>query len=82
MLEAMAAGCPVICTNAASLPEVVGDSALLFPPKNREAATEQLDKLADSEFRKALIAKGRTRAREFSWRRTGDETVRVYKELS
>ena len=65
-LEAMAAGCPVICTNAAALPEVVGDAALLFPPKNREAATEQLDKLADSEFRKALIAKGRTRAREFS----------------
>lgn len=81
-LEAMSAGCPVICSNAASLPEVVGNAALMFSPHDAASAIEHLNLLAESSARSAIIASGKARAALFSWAETGKKTVQVYKDLA
>jgi glycosyltransferase involved in cell wall biosynthesis len=69
VLEAMAAGCPVVCSDATSLPEVGGDAALYFPPDNPIAAARHLRAVLDDPLeRNARIAAGRLRADQFSWR--------------
>lgn len=80
-LEAMSAGCPVICSNAASLPEVVGDASLLFNPNDSDMFDVYISKLQDSAFRNELIEKGAAQARKFSWEKTGRETVQIYKSM-
>ena len=78
-LEAMSVGCPVACSNSTSMPEVVGDAALLFNPESVDEMTSQIEKLAYSESMRAdLIAKGLERARTFSWQRCAEETMVVY----
>ncbi len=82
-LEAMALGAPVITTTAASLPEVVGDAAILVPPGDVTALTGALAKLlGDEKMREALIEKGRLRAASFSWRQTAQLTVAVYRDAA
>ena len=79
-LEAMACGCPVACSNAASLPEVVGDAARLFDPYDPAAiAAAVLDVLNDPA---PWVARGLERASEFSWERTAREHEAVYRELT
>jgi alpha-1,3-rhamnosyl/mannosyltransferase len=69
----------VISSNAASLPEVVGDAALLFDPADTEALARALvDVLAHSELRADLRAQGLRRAAGFSWERCAAETLRAY----
>ncbi|MDO9556428.1 MAG: glycosyltransferase family 1 protein [Coriobacteriia bacterium] len=78
-LEAMSLGTPVVCADAASLPEVVGDAALLFPARNVDALTAALARvLSDDAFRRHLSAAGRARAATMTWERTAKETVAVY----
>jgi glycosyltransferase involved in cell wall biosynthesis len=75
----MACGCPVACSNVASLPEVVGDAARLFDPSSAEelvAAVE--DVLADPE---PWRARGLERAKEFTWEKTARAHDDVYEEL-
>jgi alpha-1,3-rhamnosyl/mannosyltransferase len=78
-LEAMACGTPVVSSNAASLPEVVGDAAVLFDPESAEALTAALERLlthqADAD---ALVARGIEQARRFSWERCARETLASY----
>ncbi|MHB1340740.1 MAG: glycosyltransferase family 4 protein [Coriobacteriia bacterium] len=82
-LEAMAFGAPVITTDAASLPEVVGCAALSFPPGDDVALAEALGMLlTDDSARARLTAVGRERAALFSWDRTAEETVAVYTEVA
>lgn len=82
VLEAMACGCPVISSNASSLPEVVGDAALLADPSDSRAFAGHMELvLADAGLRRTLREKGLTRASQFSWDRTARETVRVYHRL-
>ena len=79
-LEAMACGCPVACSNAASLPEVVGDAARLFDPTSTEemvAAVE--DVLSDPE---AWRRRGLERAAGFTWEATARAHEAVYAELN
>lgn len=81
-LEAMALGTPVVAVEAASLPEVVGDAALLVAPgdpASLEAAIERV--LTEPTLRNHLIAAGRTRAAELTWAATAEATVRVYREV-
>jgi glycosyltransferase involved in cell wall biosynthesis len=79
-LEAMACGCPVASSNAAALPEVVGDAALLFDPRDpRAIARAVLELLEDSE---PWVERGIARAARFSWDRTARETDAVYTSLS
>lgn len=78
-LEALACGAPVICSNATSLPEVVGDAALLFDPDDEARLTELIQRAAsDSALRDHLRAKGIQQARQFSWRTTAEETIEAY----
>jgi alpha-1,3-rhamnosyl/mannosyltransferase len=78
-LEAMACGAPVLCARASSLPEVVGDAALLVDPHSVEAIAAGLARLiGDAGLRAELRARGLRRAHEFSWRRTALGTLRAY----
>ncbi len=78
-VEAMSCGTPVIAARAGTVPEVVGDDALLIEPDDAEELTEAINRLADdSELRTALRKRGRIRAGEFSWERTARDTLAVY----
>jgi len=68
LLEAMAAGTPVCAANVSSIPEVVGDAALLFDPRNADDIARQLERLLhDTSLRQQLVARGRQQAQLFSW---------------
>ena len=68
LLEAMAAGTPVCAANVSSIPEVVGDAALLFDPREPDDIARQLERLLhDTALRQQLVACGRQRAQLFSW---------------
>jgi glycosyltransferase involved in cell wall biosynthesis len=83
VLEAMAAGAPVISSRAASLPEVVGDAGILFDPDQPEELRYGLDRLLDSETLRAdLREQGIRRARQFTWKRCAERTLKVYKSLA
>ena len=70
-LEALACGAPVLCAEASSLPEVVGDAALLLPPDDPGAWAEAMLRVcADGELRGRLRAAGPARAAAFTWGRT------------
>jgi len=81
VLEAMASGCPVACSNVASLPEVAGDAALYFDPHDPEAIADAMDQLlTDDDLRQGLVRAGAARVRQFSWERTARETLKVLEE--
>jgi glycosyltransferase involved in cell wall biosynthesis len=83
LLEAMASDCPVVCSNVASIPEVVGDAALLFDPHDPKAIADAMHRvLTDTELRRALVQAGRERCRQFSWERTARETLKVLEEAA
>ena len=78
-LEAMACGTPVVVSNVSSLPEVVGDAALLIDPNNEEELAVALHRLlTDDGLRASLRAKGLARAHTFTWERAAEETLAVY----
>jgi glycosyltransferase involved in cell wall biosynthesis len=82
-LEAMASGTPVITSNVSSLPEVVGDAALLIDPLNaREMADAIARVLVDSELRSELIRRGHARVRTFSWERSVSRIREIYAEVA
>lgn len=80
-LEAMKCGAPVITGNRTSLPEVVGDAALLVDPFDVDALGAAMNRLiSDSELRAELTTKGLERAKLFDWRETARQTLAVYQE--
>jgi len=82
-LEAMATGTPVVASNVSSLPEVLGDAALLVNPENVfEIARAIQDVLLDEDLRADLIAKGKVQAARYSWDRTAREVLKVYSEAA
>jgi glycosyltransferase involved in cell wall biosynthesis len=79
-LEAMACGTAVISSNRTSLPEVVGDAALLVEPEDVDAIERALsDLLSSPDLRTELVDRGRRRAAEFSWRRCATLTAEAYR---
>jgi glycosyltransferase involved in cell wall biosynthesis len=81
VLEAMACGTPVACANISSLPEVGGDAVLYFDPSDVKAIAEALRQaLADPDLRAELRERGLARAAQFSWERTAQETLHLYRE--
>ncbi len=81
-LEAMACGCPTITSNITSIPEVVGDGALLINPFDIDELSRSILKiLEDQKFTIHLIVKGLKRASNFSWKTTAMNTLKVYSSL-
>jgi glycosyltransferase involved in cell wall biosynthesis len=81
-LEAMACGCPVITSNVASLPEVVGDAAETLDPLDIEALEFSIKKmLHDVDVRNKFIEKGLQNIKHFTWEQCAAETVKVYNSL-
>jgi glycosyltransferase involved in cell wall biosynthesis len=79
VLEAMARGVPVACSNASSLPEVAGDAALLFDPCDETAIATALRRLLnDEQLRERLRMLGVARAQRFTWERTAQLTLESY----
>src|SRR3954467_6653176 len=79
VLEAMARGLPVACSNNTSLPEVAGDAALYFDPLALPAMTGAIERLlGDGDLRDRLAEAGREQASQFTWERTAEGTLRSY----
>ena len=79
-LEAMACGTPVVSSDRTSLPEVLGDAAVLVDPADTDAFAHAIGRaLDDEELRAALRQKGLERARRFTWERAARETLDVYR---
>jgi glycosyltransferase involved in cell wall biosynthesis len=81
IIEAMAAGCPVIAINSSSVPEVSGDAALLLNQATAVSVAEQLQRLYDSDFRKLVIANGLKNKDRFCWERCYRETREFYENI-
>ncbi|MBI1983524.1 MAG: glycosyltransferase, partial [Acidobacteria bacterium] len=81
-IEAMACGTPVVCSRAASLPEVAGDAAEFFEPSSAEDLAAAIRRVLESPERGAgLRRKGLARASRFSWDECGRLHWRLYREL-
>ena len=82
VLEAMACGTPVVCSNTSSLPEVVGDAALLVDPLDvGELAAALARVLDDAELRTELIQRGFEQAKGLSWEKCARETLDVLESV-
>lgn len=82
LLEAFCVGTAVASSNAASLPEVGGDAALYFDPKDSEDIASKVSiLLSDTKKRELLIQKGYFRSKEFSWEKLARRTLSVYQEV-
>jgi glycosyltransferase involved in cell wall biosynthesis len=82
-LEALACGAPVACSNASSLPEVVGDAAVLFDPEDEEQIAASVGSiLEDADLRDRLRAAAPARAGAFTWDRAAGETMQAYREAA
>lgn len=82
VLEAMSCGTPPIVSNISSLPEIMDDAGLLFPPNHQIAFIQQIRQiLEDKSLRKDLSNKALKRATEFSWEKTAKETLGIFEAL-
>ena len=83
VLEAMACGTPVVCSNAASLPEVAGEAARLVPPDQPQGLADAMEAvLSQPDLAATLRHQGRQRAAVFTWERTAEATLAVYERLA
>ncbi|MDP1949145.1 MAG: glycosyltransferase family 1 protein [Nitrospirota bacterium] len=82
LLEAMSLGCPVICSDTSSIPEVVGDAGEYFDPGDLESMREAIESVLESKTRRdELVTKGHARCALFSWTRCAEETHTIYRSL-
>jgi glycosyltransferase involved in cell wall biosynthesis len=82
ILEAMASGTPVIGSNAASIPEVMGDGGILFDPHSYQELEQTLERvLDDTTLRSHMIQKGFENIRRFSWETCGERTCKIYTDI-
>lgn len=83
MLEAMALGCPVLSSNAASLPALGEGAALFFDPTSSEQMANTIERAAtDADLRRKLSESGKQRAHEFQWKETARKTWKVLLEAA
>jgi glycosyltransferase involved in cell wall biosynthesis len=82
VLEAMACGAPVVCSNTSSQPEVAGDAALLVDPRDPEAWAQAMTRVfEDANLREDLRRRGALRIKAFSWEQSARNLLRVYQDL-
>lgn len=83
VIEAMACGCPVVCSNVSCLPEIVGEAAVMVSPDDISGMAKAIGRVLESEqLRIELIQKGLRQVRKFSWEDTARETIDVYNEIA
>jgi alpha-1,3-rhamnosyl/mannosyltransferase len=83
VLEAMSSGTPVVCSNASSIPEVVGDAALMSDPLDVELLAENIQKaLEDVHYRSFAIEGGLVRSSQFTWDLCANRTIDVYQSVA
>lgn len=81
VVEAMASGCPVACSNRTSLPEIVGDAAVMFDPGSIEDIADAVTRLWNDEtLRRGCITRGIDRASLFNWDTTAQKTIATYQK--
>jgi glycosyltransferase involved in cell wall biosynthesis len=81
-LEAMACGTPVVCSNASSLPEVVGEAGVLLPPDQPQRWADTFTRLIDDPAQlAALRERSRARARQFTWQQAAEQTLAIYERV-
>lgn len=77
LLETMASGLPIACSNLGPMPEVLGDAGVYFDPEQPEEIARALCELIESpQLRTKLVQASYQRAQQFSWQRCADETFR------
>jgi glycosyltransferase involved in cell wall biosynthesis len=83
VLEAMACGIPVVCSDTSSLPEVAGDAALLVPPTDVSALAAAMSRaLTDAELRSTLVRRGMEQAAQFTWQRCAEKVLQALEEAA
>jgi glycosyltransferase involved in cell wall biosynthesis len=83
LLEAMAAGAPVVASNTSSMPEVIGDAGVLLAPSDHQGMADAVGRiLADPLRRRELVSRGRERAAAFSWERAAKRVVDILWETA
>lgn len=83
ILEAFACGCPLVCSDTSSLPEVAGDAACYFDPYSQESIRDAVEKVLNSnDLQNELREKGTKRLKQFSWKQTALETKKVYESVA
>jgi glycosyltransferase involved in cell wall biosynthesis len=83
VLEAMNHGIPVVASNCASLPEVVGNAAAIVAPDDYDSLAEALHRaILDDSYRQVMVERGRVRVQQFSWKRTAQLTLQAYREAA
>ena len=83
LVEAMRCGTPICAANISSIPEVVGDAAILFDPYDVEDITRAMERgLTDRSTRETLIARGLARAERFTWERTANDVLDICMEAA
>lgn len=83
IIEAMACRCPVICSDAASMPEVAGDAAILIDPARSDELAQAIETLVhDTQIRDDLVKKGIQQAAGFTWNSTAGQTLEVFKKVA
>lgn len=82
LVEAMASGCAVACSDVCSIPEVVGEAALLFDPRKPDSMADALEQmLRDSGLRRQLAEKGLKQAARFNWATAAKETLDLFEKV-
>jgi glycosyltransferase involved in cell wall biosynthesis len=82
VLEAMACGAAVACSNTSSLPEIAGEAALLFDPYDVESIASAIGRLLDDgALRRRMVQAGLEQAARFTWEKTAAQTLDVYRKL-
>ncbi|MCA9978586.1 MAG: glycosyltransferase family 4 protein, partial [Anaerolineales bacterium] len=82
LLEAMACGVPILSSNASSLPEVVGETAVQLPPHNQQAWSQtMLHLLANPASRQQMVIEGYRQIRQFTWEQSASQLLQIYTSL-